>query len=140
LTGDSTAGEVTVTAVRADDPGRWVRLTLAIRGDDGVDGFLTHAVPFTCDIKPLDERSAGYDLENWESGLLSGYFYVCRRAGRKPPPRLRVCELSGALGSMDMLGVVRAAELAAARLFGADHDPAAGEWVVAVTASAAVTA
>lgn len=125
--------EVTATATKADDPTRWVRLTLALRDADEGEGCLAHAAVMTCAVRPRDELSATYLLENWESGLLSGYFFVCRRARRMPPPPLLLSELTGALGSEDMSGVVRAAEAAAARLFGIQLPSAdSSEWVVTV--------
>lgn len=126
-----------MTAARVADPGRWVRLTLSLRdaasGEAG--GGLTHAVPFSCQIEPLDELAAEYDLENWESGLLSGYFFACRRSGRLPPPPVRVSELAGALRAEDMGGVVRAAEAAAAYLFGNAYPADEREWRAVVTSA-----
>jgi hypothetical protein len=121
----------TATATRADDPGRWVRLAIGLRATVG-DGriVLTHASPFVGGVERLGDLAAGYDLENWESGLLSGYLFICRRAGRKPPPPLRLFELTGRLGAEDMSGVVAAAELATARLFGYPHTPAHAGWLV----------
>lgn len=85
-----------------------------------------------CGIEPLDELAETYDLENWESGLLSGYFFACRRAGRMPPPPVRVSELVGSLGSADMQGIVAAATLAAFHLFGIDPRsvPSSADWKV----------
>ncbi len=84
-------------------------------------------------MEPLDELAARYDLKNWKSGLLSGYFWVCRRTRRMPPPPITLSELTGALSSEDMEGVVKAAEAASAHLFGVEPPPASPAWAVEVT-------
>ena len=133
---------VTATAVRADHPDRWVRLTLSLRPPGGALGELSHAASFAGGIEPRDDLAATYELENWESGLLSGYYFVCRRARRMPPSPLRVSELTGSLAAEDMTGVAHAAAVAAAHLFG--YDPAQvstpGWTVTAHPAPAAATA
>ncbi len=109
-----TTTEFTATATRVDDPSRWVRLTFGLRDGTGLPAttLLT--------VEPRDELAGTYGLENWKSGLLSGYFWVCRRARRMPPPPISISELSGSLSSEDMEGVVKGAEAVAARLFGVD--------------------
>lgn len=123
-----------VKATRRDEPARWVQLTLSLRdGDDGL-GHLAHAAMMTCAVEPLDERSRTYSLENWESGLLSGYFYICRRAKRMPPPPILLSELQGSLKAEDMEGIVKAAESASAHLFDRPElAPSSVEWTVAIT-------
>lgn len=123
-----------VQATRRDDPARWVRLTLSLRDvGDGL-GYLAHAAMMTCSVEPLDEVSESYTLENWESGLLSGYFFICRRAKRMPPPPILLSELHGALKSDDMDGIVRAAEMASALLFGKPEIvPPSNDWTIAIT-------
>lgn len=122
-----TTTEYTATATRVGDPDRWVRLTFGLRAGDGVPTSTLLAV------EPQDELSATYGLENWKSGLLSGYFWVCRRARRMPPPPISISELCGSISSDDMEGVVKAAEVVAARLFGIEPPPASPEWVVKVS-------
>lgn len=127
---------VTATATRLADPTRWVRLSLALRGEGDAP-----TTPLLA-VEALDDLAAGYELENWKSGLLSGYFWVCRKAGRIPPPPISISELAGALASGDMHGVVRAAEAAAAELFDVPLPPAsveAAEWAVSVTVDTPVS-
>lgn len=109
---------------------------MSLRGEDDTPATTLLAV------EPLDELAASYELENWKSGLLSGYFWVCRKAGRMPPPPLSIPELSGALASDDMFGVVRAAEVAAATLFGVPVPATSAdtaEWVATIAVGSPVT-
>ena len=119
--------ECTATATRVGDPSRWVRLTFGLRTGDDLPAT-THLA-----VEPRDELAGTYGLENWKSGLLSGYFWVCRRARRMPPQPISISELSGSLSSDDMEGVVKAAEAIAARLFGVEPPPPSAEWGVTVT-------
>lgn len=119
--------EYTATATRAADPTRWVRLTIGLRNGDP-------ALATSFAVEPRDDLAGTYGLENWKSGLLSGYFFVCRRARQMPPPPIVISELCGSLSSDDMEGVVKAAEAAAAHLFGISPpgaDPS--DWHVHVT-------
>jgi hypothetical protein len=121
-----TTTEYTATAVKVGDPSRWVRVTFGLRDDDALPATTVSAV------EPRDELAGTYGLENWKSGLLSGYFWVCRRARRMPPPPILLFELDGSLGSDDMNGVADAAAALAARLFDVDPPPPSAEWVVNV--------
>jgi hypothetical protein len=118
--------EFTAIATKVGDPSRWVRLTFGLRDGDGLAATTLLAV------EPRDELAGTYGLENWKSGLLSGYFWVCRRARRMPPTPISISELSGSLSSADMEGVVKAAEAVAARLFDVEPPPQSAEWGVSV--------
>jgi hypothetical protein len=122
-----TTTEFTATATRIGDPSRWVRLTFGLREGDGLSATTLLAV------EPQDALAGTYGLENWKSGLLSGYFWVCRRARRMPPHPISISELTGSLASDDMEGVVKAAEAVAARLLGVELPPPSPEWGVTVT-------
>jgi hypothetical protein len=122
-----TTTECTATATNVGDPSRWARLTFGLRA--GADRPATTLLA----VEPRDELAGTYGLENWKSGVLSGYFWVCRRTRRMPPPLISISELSGSLSSDDMEGVVKAAEAIAAHLFGVEPPPPSAEWGVTIT-------
>lgn len=139
-TTEATPAAVTVTGTRADDPRRWVRLTLALRDKSDGLGVRAHAANFLGAVEPLDELAEEYALENWESGLLSGAIFAGRKGGVLPP-YLLLSELVGRLGSDDMEGVAHATAVGVARLLGVDpaRIPTPG-WQVLVTPAAAPAA
>lgn len=67
--------------------------------------MIAYADNLNLSIHPLDSESEGYDLQIWESGLLSGLGFVLRRSNLSG---VLVHELRGSLASDDIEGVAYA--------------------------------
>jgi hypothetical protein len=100
---------ITVRAERADDPRRWVKISLSSRTPAEEERTISYSNSFRCSIQPLDAEAESYHLEVWESGILSGLTFVFRRS---PMRGAMVHALEGQLGAEDMEGVAYAATAA----------------------------
>lgn len=125
---------VAVRAENSSDSTVWVELVFELRKPDGL-GWLVHASDFNSWIEGTDDLARGYDLENWESAIKSGFFFVARQAGRTPPP-IRIWEITGRLGAGDIGGIARAAEAGLAELLNFALPSCHAEWGVQVTRKA----
>lgn len=110
---------VTVKVSRDGVPPSWASLTLALRPRGQGQPFLAQPPGFSPAVQPLDEAAAGYGMENWLSGVLSGLGYGWRR-WMNPEQGLSLLELTGSLGSGEIEALAIAAGAALATLMGQD--------------------
>ncbi len=122
---------VTVRAEKRGDADIWVELCFELREPDGLRWF-AHAGEFQSHIEGTDELAKSYDLEDWESGIQSGFFFIARKANRMPPPPVRIFEVSGRLGGEDMVGLARAAEAGFAALLNFNWSSPQTEWTIVI--------
>lgn len=98
------------------------------------DSFrISYSKDFIYQIETIDEMSKSYELQNWESGVLSGIFYALRQCDALSGKRIIMHRLVGRLGAPDMDGVAFAAVLETAKLLGRDpveFDLLFDEWRV----------
>lgn len=116
------------------EPNIWVEVCFELRNPDEL-GWIVHTGDFQCRIDGADDLARSYDLENWESAIKSGLFYIARKANRMPPPAVSIFELSGRLAGQDMVGLTRVAEAGLADQLNLNLPISPYEWIVAVTRS-----
>lgn len=119
---------ITIRAERADDPRRWVRISLSARTPAEEERTVGYSNSFRCSIQPLDAEAESYHLEVWESGIISGLGFVFRRSAMTG---VMVHSIEGQLSAEDVEGVAYAAT--AAGILAAANGiptPANKSWVI----------
>jgi hypothetical protein len=119
---------ITIRAERADDPRRWVRISLTARTPEEGERSVAYSNSFRCSIHPLDAEAEGFHLEVWECGIVSAVGYVWRRSDLKG---VMIHSIEGQLSAEDVEGVAYAAT-AAGILVAANGipTPANQYWVI----------
>jgi hypothetical protein len=107
---------VEVNGRRTDESGRWIRLQLSLRPKRS-GPMVTYRADFVCNLRPADALAATYELQNWQSGIMSGLGFALRRTADREWG-VEVAALEGDVGSDDMGAIARAATIAAFRLHG----------------------
>jgi hypothetical protein len=107
---------VEVNGRRTDESGRWIRLQLSLRPKRS-GPMVTYRAGFVCDLRPADALAATYEVQNWESGIVSGLGFALRRTADRHWG-VEVAALEGDVGSSDIGGIARAATIAAFHLHG----------------------
>lgn len=108
--------------VRVENPTvqLWTELTLSlIDDDDGEERPLLHSPHFKASLYGVDDLAKSYSLEDWEQGVLRGAA-AAYRALNRAPSSLIVYRLEGRLHSENVEELAFAAEIAVARLLGAE--------------------
>lgn len=119
---------ITIRVERADDPRRWVRISLSARTPEKGERAVAYSNSFRCSIQPLDAEAASFHLEVWESGIVSAVGYVWRRSDLKG---VIIHSIEGQLSAEDVEGVAYAAT--AAGILAAANGlptPANQSWVI----------
>lgn len=113
---------------RADDPRRWVRISLSARIPYEGERAVAYSNSFHCSIQPLDVEAESFHLEVWECGIISALGYVWKRSELKG---VMVHSIEGELSAEDVEGVAYAAT--AAGIIAAANGiliPANRNWVI----------
>jgi hypothetical protein len=107
-----------------------VKLALSLAANRDERRWLVYPARFAIDLEGADELAATYQLENWESGLISGALFGLRTAGGSPGQfRLLVREFSGRLRSQDLDALAHLAAQCVTALCGQRLDVTASpEW------------
>ncbi len=111
-----------VTRVRIENQERWAQITLSLRDHFEGGSLVKYPDQFACRLQGADALAASYDLNNWESGLMSGVLYAFR-ALKQPRRRVFVSELEGYLRSEDMPALALASSIAVTDLLEGDVSP-----------------
>ena len=116
---------VTVTARRADDEARWVRLTLSLRDAGDGRGLVAHHTPFTCTLRGTGP-AAPRCLEEWEDALAPGVVQALREHGSDAG--VRYWKLAGCVADDDLAALSAVAFAVVAAALGNGTGRPSPEW------------
>ncbi|MEX2140233.1 MAG: hypothetical protein WD894_13290 [Pirellulales bacterium] len=114
----SSASSETVR-VRLENGPRWLELQLSLDGDWNGGRLIVYPHAGIPDVRAADDLSRTYDLQTWETGMMSGAFQAYR-ALNCPRRRVVVADLRGLLSSADMTALAAATAIGVAKLLGND--------------------
>jgi hypothetical protein len=129
----STPTSAGTVRVRLERSPHWLQLEIALDGAWEGGALLIYPDTRSVNLEGTDEISREYDLDAWQSSIMSGAFYAYR-ALKLPRRRLIDLRLQGSLGSEDMTALATAAALGVAKLLGAElPDADLLEWTVSIS-------
>ncbi|HLW64283.1 MAG TPA: hypothetical protein VKS79_03120 [Gemmataceae bacterium] len=107
--------EKVTVELRNEDKLRWLRVTLSLLESPPENRYPVRASDVVCEVIGLDALAKSYNIDNWESGLMSGLSFGFRRLIGSWRA-VQFGEIRGALRAADMEALSWAGTIAALEL------------------------